>query len=91
MTDKPEELEGSVKHYNEPTEPVSMEGWKALNDSPWFTDDCLPPQGKVVIIEYQGEWPGRGNGGITDAYAWECKWFNLPSSVKVTRWMYIPQ
>ncbi len=91
MSDKTEKLKDSVKHYNNPTEPVSIESWEALGDSPWVTDGSLPPEGKVVIIEYQGEWPGRGSGGITDAYAWDRRWFNLPSGIEVTKWMYIPE
>lgn len=91
MSDQDDKLKGSVKHYDKPTEPVSVQGWEALKDSPWVTDGSLPLDGKVVIIEYQGEWPGRGNGGITNAYAWCRRWFNLPSGVKVTRWRYMPE
>ncbi|GAA3923018.1 DUF551 domain-containing protein [Litoribacillus peritrichatus] len=50
----------------------------------------MPEDMEVVIALYLGLWPGRGNGGITDTYAVDGKWFNLPEGVSVIGWMQIP-
>lgn len=52
--------------------------------------DRLPEDGVVVIVEFAGYWNHRGNGGIVDIYTWEGEWFNIPDSVTIIRWMYIP-
>jgi hypothetical protein len=47
---------------------------------------------EVVITEYSGEWRNRsGNGGIADIYAYQGEWFNIPATVKIVRWMTIPE
>ena len=52
----------------------------------------LPPQGHVVIICYDGIWPGVSNcGGIIDRYVWDGKWFNIPDGITVKWWMYDPE
>lgn len=50
----------------------------------------MPEDGEVVIGLYQGYWPGRGNGGISDMYAMNQSWANLPDSIKVVGWMLAP-
>jgi hypothetical protein len=56
----------------------------------WVTDLTLPPEIHSVIVEYMGYWPGRGNGGITDLYAYAGTWFNIPEGVTVVQWKYDP-
>jgi hypothetical protein len=52
----------------------------------------MPPDRQVVIAEYSGAWPGRsGGGGIADIYADQGEWFNIPATVKIVRWMTIPE
>lgn len=48
-------------------------------------EDMLP-----VIALYLGCWPGRGNSGITDIYAADGVWINLPEDVVIVGWMPIP-
>ncbi len=60
--------------------------------SDWFSvkDRIFPKDLEVVIIEFEGEWPHHsGNGGIRDSYRYAKKWWNIPDSVEVIRWMYI--
>lgn len=61
----------------------------------WFTveKDGNPPDCEVVIVEYSGEWPNRGVGGITDLHWYYNDWSNYPdwNGVKIERWMWIPE
>ncbi len=50
----------------------------------------MPADREVVIALYLGAWPGRGNSGITDAYAVERQWYNIPEGVTVAGWMPVP-
>ncbi len=50
----------------------------------------MPEDMEVVIALYMGHWPDRGNSGITDAYALDGKWFNLPEGVAIVGWMPVP-
>jgi hypothetical protein len=52
--------------------------------------DKMPEDMAVVIALYLGCWPGRGNSGITDIYAFDGEWFNLPEGVLIVGWMPIP-
>jgi hypothetical protein len=52
--------------------------------------DKMPEDMAVVIALYLGCWPGRGNSGITDMYAFDGKWFNLPEGVVIVGWMPMP-
>ncbi|MCH8498644.1 MAG: DUF551 domain-containing protein [Marinobacter sp.] len=52
--------------------------------------DRMPKDLVVVIALYLGHWPRRGNGGITDAYAYNGTWFNIPEGVTIAGWMPIP-
>ncbi|MET4693606.1 DUF551 domain-containing protein [Endozoicomonas lisbonensis] len=54
--------------------------------------DCkekMPESMEVVIVLYVGSWPGRGCGGIADAYATGVEWY-VPEGVNVVGWMPIP-
>jgi hypothetical protein len=55
----------------------------------WITDS-LPPDMHVVIMKFDGFWPGLGCGGIVDRYCYGGSWFNIPDTVTVTGWMYAP-
>jgi hypothetical protein len=60
--------------------------------SPWVTDGRMPCNRKLVIAEYSGAWPGRSGGcGIADIYADQGEWFNIPETVRIVRWMTIPE
>ena len=55
--------------------------------------DCrerMPEDLVVVIALYVGHWPKRGNSGITDAYAYDAAWFNIPEGVTIAGWMPVP-
>lgn len=56
--------------------------------------DCkkqMPPDLQVVMVQYSGPWPHRsGGGGITDIYAYNGEWFNIPDSVTIDWWLPIP-
>ena len=55
--------------------------------------DCrerMPEDLVVVIALYVGHWPKRGNSGITDAYAYDGAWFNIPEGVTIRGWMPVP-
>lgn len=45
---------------------------------------------EVVIALYLGHWPGRGNSGVTDIYAVDDNWFNIPEGVAIVGWMPVP-
>lgn len=45
---------------------------------------------EVVIALYLGHWPGRSNSGITDIYAVDGEWFNIPEDVAIVGWMPVP-
>jgi hypothetical protein len=59
----------------------------------WEPAGTMPNDLEVVIAEFVGPWDaeGTGNGGIRDMYAHEGKWFNIPDSITITRWMHIPE
>lgn len=50
----------------------------------------MPEDMVVVIALYLGCWPGRGNSGVTDMYAADGIWVNLPEAVVIVGWMLIP-
>lgn len=52
--------------------------------------DQMPEDREVVIALYLGYWSGRGNSGITDAYAVGRQWFNIPEGVTVAGWLPVP-
>ncbi|EKE75983.1 DUF551 domain-containing protein [Gallaecimonas xiamenensis] len=52
--------------------------------------DAMPADLAVVVVLYQGVWPHRGNGGITDLYAVGGNWVQVPQGVVVVAWMPIP-
>lgn len=55
--------------------------------------DCnekMPVDMEAVIALYLDYWPGRGNSGVTDIYAVDGKWFNIPQGVHVVGWMPLP-
>ena len=53
-------------------------------------EDNMPEDMEVVIALYLGFWSERGNGGITDAYAVDGVWSNLPENVVIIGWMPMP-
>ena len=55
----------------------------------WITDH-QPPDMHVVIMKFEGFWPGLGCGGIIDRYCYDGSWFNIPETITVTGWMYAP-
>lgn len=65
---------------------------KTINRVGWI--ECktgiLPDDLEVVICQYSGHWPGRGNGGIVDLYCTAGKWWNHPDTVTIEKWMYDP-
>ncbi|QBM19265.1 hypothetical protein MARI_34110 (plasmid) [Marinobacter sp. JH2] len=52
--------------------------------------DQMPEDREVVIVLYLGCWSGRGNSGISDAYAVGRQWVNIPEGVTVSAWMPVP-
>lgn len=59
---------------------------------PWIDAKMrMPPDMEVVIVEFSGMWPGHGNSGIRDVYAYGGQWYNVPDTVTIERWMYIPE
>ncbi|WBU42679.1 MULTISPECIES: DUF551 domain-containing protein [Marinobacter] len=52
--------------------------------------DQMPEDREIVIALYLGCWSGRGNSGITDAYAVDRQWGNIPEGVTVVGWMPLP-
>lgn len=62
-----------------------------MPEAKWIScEERMPPDGTLVIVEYEGMWPDRGRGGITDRYTWDGEWFNVPKTVRITHWMPIP-
>ena len=55
-----------------------------------LSSDKMPKDLEVVIGLYRGVWPCRGNGGITDVYAVNGNWFNVPEGVEIVAWMPNP-
>ena len=50
----------------------------------------MPADMEVVIALYLGHWLGRGNSGITDAYAVDGQWVNIPEGITIAGWMPVP-
>jgi hypothetical protein len=53
-------------------------------------NEKMPADMEAVITLYVGYWPDRSNSGVTDAYAVDGKWFNIPEGVRMVGWMPIP-